>query len=179
MGLAMLDAARTHAEELGASAMRLQMDLHRVECLLIAGDVANAGDEARALHRELTSEHEGDPQFVGELLPLMAIAALRAGDEEAAETAAVEALELARAASNHYATALALLVRAALGERHGVDATSLLEEVAALFDRLGVRQAPPAAIRSSRSAADRSIWLLSSAEARATSRAAQAARISR
>jgi hypothetical protein len=141
----MLASARAEAERLGASAIILEMDVRRVECLLLADEPAAALDAATALRARLAGEHEGDDELLTQLVALAAIASLRVGEVDSAEAAAAEALERARVESNHYLVAIALLVGAALDERAGRDATATRREALRLLEHLDVAGVPPVA----------------------------------
>jgi class 3 adenylate cyclase/tetratricopeptide (TPR) repeat protein len=146
-GLITLGDARLLTQELGASSLILEMDVRRIECLLIDGEVTQALAEALPLYDQLVTEHEGDDELTTQLLPLIAIARLALGDHDAAADAVSKASERAAVESNHYVAALAGLVDAELASVRGQDPAPARARSTELLGRLDVL-APPAVLRS-------------------------------
>ena len=142
MGLAMLGSARFLSQELGASALALEMDVRRIECLILDGQVDLALAEATPLHDRLVGEHEGDDELTTQLLPLLALAQWATGDHDAAEQTLVRTIERAEAESNHYITALGSVVEAELVSARGDDPAPVRERATILLERLGVVELP-------------------------------------
>ncbi len=144
-GLAMLGNARFLSLEIGASALRLEMDVRRIECLLLGGDLDRAVGESIPLLDELVADHEGDEELTTQLLPLIAIAQVASGAHDRARATIDDAYQRAAAESNQYVTALVELVEASLIESQGADAASERADAAAVLDQLGV-VAPPSVL---------------------------------
>jgi class 3 adenylate cyclase/tetratricopeptide (TPR) repeat protein len=141
-GLAMLGDARYRSLKIGASSLRLEMDVRRVECLLLAGDVDRAMADAIPLLAELTSVHEGDEELTTQLLPMIAIAHIAAGDHHSARECLQTTAERATADSNQYIMALVSLVNAELMAREGLDADAMRDAATDLLGHLGVVSVP-------------------------------------
>ena len=133
----LLERARHRLEGLGATALRLEMDVRRVECLILAGDFDAAIEVAMPLYDELVFGHEGDDEFTTQLELLIALVQLRLRRFDDAAQTAVAAEARAAAQSNHYLSAFALLLLAELARREGRDPAPEQERADKLFERLG------------------------------------------
>ena len=114
-GLATLGSARFLSLELGASALRLEMDVRRIECLLLDRQFERALAEAVPLCDELDAHHEGDDELTTQLLPLLALAQWVTGDHVASEATLCRTVQQAEAESNHYVAASRLGARSRVG----------------------------------------------------------------
>ncbi len=141
-GLATLGNARFLSQGLGAFALGLEMDVRRIECLLLDGQPELALAEAVPLHDTLVAEHEGDDELTTQLLPLLAVAQWATGDQRGAAQTLARTIEQAEAESNHYIAALASLVDAELAPTRGDDPAPARERAAELLERLGVVAIP-------------------------------------
>ena len=141
-GLATLGSARFLSLELGASALRLEMDVRRIECLLLDRQFDRALAEAVPLCDELDAHHEGDNELTTQLLPLLALAQWATGDRAASEVTLRRTIQQAEAESNHYVAALGSLVEAELAATRGVDPTEAHDRASDVLERLGLIAVP-------------------------------------
>jgi len=141
-GLATLGSARFLSLELGASALRLEMDVRRIECLLLDRQFERALAEAVPLCEELDAHHEGDNELTTQLLPLLALAQWVTGDHVAAEATLWRTVQQAEAESNHYVAALGSLVEAELAATRGVDPAEARDRASDMLGRLGLVAVP-------------------------------------
>ena len=141
-GLATLGSARFLSLELGASGVRLEMDVRRVECLLLDRQFERALAEALPLCDELDAHHEGDDELTTQLLPLLALAQWATGDTAASEVTLSRTVQQAEAESNHYVAALASLLDAELAATRGVDPAPALDRAYDMLDQLGLVALP-------------------------------------
>ncbi|HUF83775.1 MAG TPA: tetratricopeptide repeat protein, partial [Acidimicrobiia bacterium] len=119
LGLRLLAEAAAPLERLGASALRVEIDLRRVECHLLAGDPGTALAVAHAVQKQLAAEHDTDEQVAAQLRPLLALAQLRTGQPDAA--AATLAVAAPDGLSDRYSAAMELLAAAELTRVGGGD----------------------------------------------------------
>ncbi len=141
-GLATLGSARFLSLELGASALRLEMDVRRIECLLLDRQFERALAEAVPLCEELDAHHEGDNELTTQLLPLLALAQWVTGDHLASEATLWRTVQQAEAESNHYVAALGSLVEAELAATRGVDPAEARDRASDMLERLGLVAVP-------------------------------------
>ena len=138
-GLETLARARQMCEEVGAASLRLEMDVRKVELLLLADRPRDALDDANRIHDQLVIHHSGDDELTAQLLALLAIAHARVGERDEARLIAAEAVGQADAQSNRYVAAIGSLVGAVVG---GPDAERLQDRGVELLEQLGVRGRP-------------------------------------
>lgn len=138
-----LDDATSTMEAIGASALTLEIAVRRTECLLLAGEPAQALTCATGAIAHLEQLHDGDEQILVQLLPLLGLARARTGDTERAAKTLDEAVARARGQHDPYNEALGLLARAEFADLHGRESGDDRDVAVDLLDKLGVEQLPP------------------------------------
>ena len=144
-GIELLDEAERDFDEIGASALALEVQIRRVEAFLLTDDAAGAVTCAAALREHLQSEHAGNEELMVQLEPLAAIVLVRVGRFDDAEATLTSAIDRSRAADNRYCEALAWAGRALVDVARGHDGSSATETATELFGGLGIAGLPPVA----------------------------------
>jgi tetratricopeptide (TPR) repeat protein len=140
-GIAMLDDATVVLTDLGASTLVNEMAVRRVELHLLRRRTSSALSLATRLAERLASE-EGDDQLLVQLLPLLGLAQVRAGELDVAGETLAQARESAADARDKYVTALTLLALDELERAVGASRSGHRDQAEHLLQQLDVIETP-------------------------------------